>query len=352
MFEELMPHITYLQSRPWLLFAAVVAGFFLISKLAHIIFVRIFSKLAKRTKTEFDDRLVEATSGPISWILLFFGFRIGFTFFGDGIWYYEYGKMLADSLLIICATVLLVRIIDVLIDTWGHAFAKRTKSHVDDQLIILLHRFCRIFFGILGVLFILDVWGVKVGPLLASLGIAGIAVAFALQQSLSNIFGGLSIILDKTLKVGDLVALDEVTQGEVVDIGLRTTKIRNWDNELVIIPNGTVSNTKITNWVKPNRKERVVIKFGVAYGSKPERVKKIVIDSIKKIEGLSEDPKPLVRMTEMKDSALEFKLYFFVDDIKYRFMAVSNATENIYNALNKAKISIPFPQLDVHVKKK
>ena len=89
-----------------------------------------------------------------------------------------------------------------------------------------------------------------------------------------------------------------------------------------------------------------------AYGNNIEKVKEIVIKEIKKIKNLSDEPKPVVRFLEMADSSLIFKAYFYVDSFKYRIFAIDEANTKIYNALNKSKIEIPFPQMDVHLKKK
>ena len=194
-------------------------------------------------------------------------------------------------------------------------------------------------------------WGIQIGPLLAGLGIAGLAVALALQPTLSNIFSGVSMILDKTLKVGDLVYLDQNVKGKVERIGLRSTRIRTFDNELVIIPNTKLADSQIQNIALPEPKSRATVMFGVAYGSNIDNVKKIIIKELKTIKGVSKDPGPIVRFSEMADSSLNFKAYFYVDHFEDRASGVDEANTKIYNALNKAGIEIPFPQRDVHMKK-
>ena len=165
---------------------------------------------------------------------------------------------------------------------------------------------------IIVLLAILKIWGIQIGPLLAGLGIGGIAIAFAMQSTLGNIFGGVSLILDKTIKVGDVVYLDNETKGTILDIGLRSTKIKTFDNELIIIPNGEVANKKIQNVVQPDPSARVVIPFSVAYGSNVDKVKKIVLKEIAKIDGKDEEKEPNVRFLSMGDSALLFKAYFWM----------------------------------------
>ena len=201
------------------------------------------------------------------------------------------------------------------------------------------------------IIYLLSYWGIEIGPLLAGVGIGGIAIAFALQSSLANVFGGISIILDKTIRVGDLVKLSDGTTGTILHIGLRSTRVKTFDNEMIFVPNSKLSNENVQNIAMPEPKSRVVIPFSVAYGSKIEEVKKIVMKEIKTVQGFANDPEPSVRFLEMADSALNFKAYFFVNSYEERFAAIDEANTKIYNALNKAKISIPFPQMDVHLKK-
>ena len=113
-----------------------------------------------------------------------------------------------------------------------------------------------------------------------------------------------------------------------------------------------VHGQKIQNVAEPEPKTRVVIPFGVAYGSNVSKVKKIVITELNKIENFIANPEPIVRFTEMANSSLNFKAYFYVDSFENKWKAIDEANTLIYNALNKNKISIPFPQLDINIKEK
>ncbi len=326
--------------------------FFFVSKLFVLISEKGLLKLARKTKTKVDEFIIERTNKPISLILILIGVRLAIIPLGLAENITRISTLIVSSFIIMLVTYIIIAVIDVLLDNWGKKWAERTKTSLDQHLLNLLHRFSKIIFSILGFLFILDVWGIKIGALLASLGIAGIAVAFALQNTLGNIFGGISMIIDKTIKVGDVIALDPETRGTVMDIGLRSTKIRTFNNQIITIPNGKLAANKIENYVQPDPSARVLIQFGVAYGSNINKVKKIVMKVIDKIDDLKKDKEPFVRFIEMGDSALIFKVYFWVNSYKNRIPATDQANEGIYNALNKAKINIPYPQMDVHIKKR
>ena len=253
--------------------------------------------------------------------------------------------------IIIMIVTIVVAIFDILIDKWGRTVAAKTESTFDDQLVPIFHRFSRIFISVVGLLFILPVWGIQIGPLLASLGIAGIAIAFALQSTLGNVFGGMSIIFDKSVKVGDKIKIDADTMGTVEDVGLRSTKIRTWDYEMITIPNGKLAESKILNFMQPDPSVKVTIDFGVEYGSDPNQVREIVLGTIKKIPNVIRQNETRVLMMEMGDFAMKFRAAFWVNDFDIKFDTKCLATEEIYNALRSNGIVIPFPTRTVYLKK-
>lgn len=330
---------------------AIFIAFYALSEIAVYLFEKVFLTLTKKTETEIDDIIVRKLQRPLSLLLLFVGIKMSMLFLAfEGKTGWVITKM-NNSLIAIIVIYVIVSLIKGLLDFWGESFAKKTASSIDDHLIDLLKKAITVAFFIAIVLVVLKIWGVEIGPLLAGLGIGGIAIAFALQSSLSNIFGGISLILDKNIKVGEIITLDSNTKGTVMDIGLRSTKIKTFDNEIIIIPNGDLSNQRIHNNTQPTPSARIAIEFGVAYGSDIAKVKKIVLKEVAKIEGQEKGKEPMCRFTAMADSALIFKVYFWMKEQKERFRAKDEANTLIYNALNKNKISIPFPQMDVYLRK-
>ncbi len=347
-----MEFIEQLSSNFYLQGLIILGLFFFLSKFAVYIFEKIFLAVASKTSTEVDDLIVKNTKKPISLILLIIGIRLGLVPLPIVESLKNIIYNVVDSIIILIATVIVARVVGILIENWGVAWAKKTKSSMDDALIGLFHKATNITIYILGFIYILNSWGFEIGPVLASLGIAGIAIAFALQSSLANVFGGISLILDENMKVGQVVKVDDVTTGEIVDIGFRSTKIKSWDNEIIIVPNGVLANSVFKNISQPTKHIRVVAPFGVEYGSDIEKVKKLVYREIKKVDGYLSKPEPSVKFLEMADSALNFKAFFYIDNYSNRYAALDEINERIYNALNKNKIGIPFPQMDVHMKKK
>lgn len=324
---------------------------FVVLRISIFIIEKVFVRLTKKTKTKLDDIFIERTSKPITFLILIIGLYVSSIELGLAENIVVIITKIFWSFVIVNVAIITYIFIDVIIINTLKKLALKTKSDLDDNLISLSHSILKVAWVIFSLLYILGVWGIQIGPFLAGLGIGGIAIAFAMQESLSNIFGGVSIILDKTVKVGDIIYLDANTRGEILSIGLRSTKIKTYDNEVIIVPNSIIANSKVQNIAQPEPKSRVVVPFSVAYGSKIDEVKKIIMKEIKKIKNFCQNPEPVIRFLEMGDSSLNFKAYFYVDSFEHRIGAIDEANTRIYNALNKAKIEIPFPQRDVHLKK-
>lgn len=342
--------VNYILQNNYLSALSIFVLFFIFSYLAFLFFEYLLKKLALKTETELDNKIVEEIKKYISPILIILGLVIAFQQLGIENQIKDYIQKGFLSILIITITLLFGSIIHIILKHWGKNLAKKTKSRFDHQLIKLFYRLSNVIIWSISLLFILQYWDVRIGPLLASLGVAGIAVAFALQNTLGNVFGGISMIIDKSIKAGDVVELDKETVGTVLDVGIRSTRIRTWNNEVIIVPNGNLANSRIINYVQPDDKIRVVVPFGVAYGSDIDKVKKIVLNEIGKIKNFIPEPEPFVRFLEMADSSLVFKAYFHIDKYDQRLAALDEANSRIYNTLRKNKISIPFPQMDVYIK--
>ncbi|MGM5487701.1 MAG: mechanosensitive ion channel family protein [Nanobdellota archaeon] len=343
--------VAYLDTlHPYIAAGIIVVSFFLFSKLIVIIIERIILRFTRKTKTKLDDKLVERTKHPISLILIVIGVRIGLQYPELAPVVLKVTSAITEAVIILLGTWTVVRVVDVLILNWGKKWASKTDNSLDDQLVRFFHRASGIILFIVGFLLVLTNSGIQIGPLLASMGIGGLALAFAMQQTLGNFFGGISLILDRNIKIGDLISLDDGTMGNIEDIGFRSTKVKNFDQEIIIVPNGVLANAIFKNIALPSQDVRVVVPFSVAYGSDVKEVRDLVLKEIKKIKGISKEPKPFVMFLEMAESSLNFKAFFYVDNYDFRYDALEEANERIYNLLNKHNIGIPFPQMDVHLK--
>ena len=206
-----------------------------------------------------------------------------------------------------------------------------------------------IFLGLIFVL--LRIWGVDVTPLLASAGVVGIAIAFAAQDSVANLFGGISIFIDKPFKVGDQILIEGSQKGRVYHIGARSTKLKTLGNVLVTIPNSVMVTNPIYNETGYDPKIRVYDNLGVAYGSDLDQVEKIITEVLEKNELVLEYPEPLVLFTEFGESAINVLAIGTVEDPSKLGLAKHQLIKEIYNTLNEANVEMPFPQRDIHLYK-
>lgn len=340
------PYINYFQNR-WVQAGVVLVGFVVLTFILFLIVEKIILKLTVKTKTKVDDIILARTKKPVFWLLIVLGLRISFEIvFEQPI---VFGVL--ESIGALIFVIVLARVVNAIIDGWGHVFAKKTKTDMDETLLPLFRKVVNVVFVLVGVLWILNIWDINITPYLAGLGIGGLVLGLALQDSLKNIFGGVSLIFDKTFTVGDKIKLESGELGEIVDIGLRSTRLNTYDNEVIVIPNGQMANMRIQNYVQPNPRVRVVVKFGVEYGNKIERVKKVADGVLKKLKDVSSEPYMDTVFTEMGDSALLFESRFWVEDYREAYNKKLEATEKIYAALNKAKIGIAFPTQTIYLRK-
>ena len=328
----------------------ILFGFIIIAKLITFITERYILKLTAKTKTKVDDQLVEETHTPVSLLFIILGIKLAIIplELNENI-NMILQRSISTLLFVVLAYILFV-IFRIAISAWVERTAVRKAKDVDENLIKLSTKTTKFVLFIFVLLFVLKVWHIQVGPLLASLGIIGVAVAFGLQNTLGNVFGGVSLLLDRSIKVGDIVKADADTYGQVMDVGLRSTRIKTWDNEVVIIPNGKLAGGNIKNYVLPNPTIRVIVPFSVAYGTNVDKVKKIVMAEIKKLDNLDPNHDPMVMFLEMGSSSLDFKAFVWLKSYKERFVTKEKLNCMIYETLNKHKVNIPFPQMDVHLK--
>lgn len=309
-------------------------------------------KLASKTKITFDDKLLEAAEEPVFRIIVIGGLYLAISALGL---VHSFIDVVLKIVLTVAYLVIIgfaIKVLDILVNHGLKHLASKTDSSIDDEIIPIFHKTVGALIWVFGIIMILGAWGVDIGPFLAGLGIAGLAVSFALQSTLANIFAGVSIILDKTFRVGDKIKLDSGELGVIYDLTLRSTRIRTYDNELIIVPNDKMAKATLKNYTQPDTKVRVVVDFGVEYGNKPEKVIPLIEKAIKEnIKGMMDDPAPQVLFIEMADSSLNFKALFWVPNYGEAYGKKLEATDLIYRELNKAKIGIPFPTQTIHVKK-
>jgi small-conductance mechanosensitive channel len=337
----------YTWDNDYLRFLLIVLFSFIAAFLAKLVVTKILKPLSKKTKTKIDDLVIKSISRIIFYFLLFLGIKIGLQHF-------KFENPILDNIfetiLLFIVLLFILKIVDDFSRQWLKEWKATTKTTADERLIPLLQKMLKAVAIILSVFFILSTWNVNITPLLTTAGIAGIALALAVKDPIVNMLGGLQLVLDKTFKVNDKIQLESGEMGIVLDIGLRSTKIRTYDNESIYIPNGYLANSKIKNFTQPDGSIRVNVNFGVVYGSDTEKVRTVVLKAIKEIDMALEDPEPVVQFRNMSDFSLDFVARVWVQDYADAYIMKLEMTDKIYNALNQAHIGIPFPTRTIYTK--
>jgi MscS family membrane protein len=196
--------------------------------------------------------------------------------------------------------------------------------------------------------------GAKLGlptySLITGLGIGGLAVALAGREALSNIIGTVMIILDRPFQLGDYIDLADGERGEVLHVGLRSTRMRTRDDILISIPNSVIANAKMINESAPVSMSRIRIKVGVAYGSDLSKVKSVLLSIAEQNESVLLDPEPRLRFRGFGDSSLDFELLCWIGLPKERGRTIHELNWAIKEESEKQGIEIPFPQRDVRIR--
>lgn len=249
-------------------------------------------------------------------------------------------KLLAAILVLVIGRVLIKWTIKLLSKS---KFAKNN----DATVVRVLLNFTSAALYILLTVTIIAILGVPMASVVALIASAGVAIGLALQGALSNLAGGIMIMILRPFHIGDFVDIAGNT-GTVKDVGIFYTVVNTGDNKVITIPNGTVMANSIINYSK-NDTRRVDLTFSVAYGTNVEKVNKILLEEADKHELTLKDPAPFARLTKQNESSLDFTLRVWVNAGDY-WTVNFDLLENINNRFEKEGIQIPFRQLDVHIK--
>lgn len=231
---------------------------------------------------------------------------------------------------------------------WVRKISTRNMDETDQLKFVSVFKFIRYITYIVVVFSVLSIAGVNVTPLLAASAALLVGVGFALQELFQDIIGGILIMVDKSLLVGDIIELNGKV-GRVIDIKIRTTRAMTRDDKIIIIPNHKFITETIYNYTQNHKTTREFIRVGVAYGSDTEKVKNILLTCVEEQKGALKSPKPFVLFEDFGDSALIFTVNFYLNDSFIDPKIKSEIRFRIDRMFRENNISIPFPQRDVHI---
>ena len=324
----------------------------LIAGLIYFVVDPLVKQFTKKTKTDLDDRILAVTRMPIFLMIVVFGLV-------DSLGILEIPQDMHVTIMQIYSIFVAVvgawiayRIFDKVVIYYAEKWSKNTDTEIDDVLVPLLQKVGVLFIPIVAIVAILNVLGIDVTLLVAGMGVIGLVVAFAVQETLGNLFAGIQLLMDRPFKVGDTIELESGEICEVRKIGLRSTQVYNTtDHEMIILPNNDVVNKKVTNYSRPDMHRSMNVEIGVAYGTDLEKVKRVLMDVASNHPDVIKQEKqmPYVRVAKFNDSSVDFKLWYWVE-IKKMWRVASEMKQAVYDRFYKEGIEIPFPQSVVTLK--
>lgn len=332
----------------WLVIAFSVA--YAMDLLRHV--------FVKKTTTMIDDIIISIIRTPM--LLLIFAFGVVQSL--DALHKHipeEVRDMVFATYRIILVLVvfyLVYKLFKEILIYYGKMIAKRTASKVDDVLIPVVEKVGIVVIGLVAVGYVLGVLNVDLTMFVAGGVVVSMVLAFAAQETISNFFSGVFLLLDRPFAEGDTIILSDGDWCEVRRIGLRTTRLYRYsDASIVSIPNNRLVNEKIARMSNVSDPARININVGVAYGTDPSKAREAIMKAIRETPYsllTDKDREPMILFDEMGDSALMFKVFVWIKDRDDRMKARDRLLEEIYRKLNEAGIEIPFPQRVVWMKQK
>ncbi len=223
------------------------------------------------------------------------------------------------------------------------------KNQLDKSASWSIFQIIKYFIWVLVSILILESLGMQISILLASIAALLVGVGLGLQQLFNDLASGLILLIERTLKIDDVIQLEDGEIGKVTHIGLRTSEIKTRDDISMIVPNSKFVNDKIINWSHNDTHTRFHVNVGVAYGSDPNKVRDILLKCVQTHSEISKSPEPFIRFNDFGDSSLDFQIFFWVANSFTVERIKSDMRYMIFEEFNKNGIEIPFPQRDLHI---
>jgi small-conductance mechanosensitive channel len=320
----------------------------LIGVMTLLVLRPVVHSIFAKTETDVDDKIIEILDAPLILLVFVYGavqsLRVLDIIPGD-----FHTRILTLYRFIVSFIVVYLgyRIFRVVFIPLGTEYARKKDSDIDKTILPVVDTIGGTLIILVGMFWILTVLGVNVTVFLAGIGVAGLVLAFALQDTLSNYFSGLHLLLDSPFKVGDTLKVDGEFM-KVRAIGFRSTRLYHIHaHEVVIMPNNVIANQKLVNLTEPDNEYRLQMIVSVAYGSPVPLVKEILMEAVKAQKEVIMDvpkKKPTVRLRKFGESALEFRTRFFIKNVLHQWRILGDVREHVERRFREEGITIPFPQ--------
>ncbi|MBN0042971.1 mechanosensitive ion channel family protein [Streptomyces actuosus] len=330
----------------WILAGVAVAAGLLAAFLARIV-LRWLARHAERTAWSGDDIIVDALRTVVPWAAVAGGVAAAAAVLPLAKVVHGNVNKTLQVLLILVVTLTAARVVSGLVRSVTQA-----RSGVAGSASIFVN-ITRVLVLAIGFLVVLQTLGISIAPLLTALGVGGLAVALALQDTLANLFAGIHILAAKTVQPGDYIRLSSGEEGYVVDVNWRQTTVRQLSNNRIVIPNGQLASTNMTNFSRPEQKLTILVQVGVSYDSDLEYVEKVtmevVAETMAEVTGAVQDHDPAVRFHTFGDSSIDFTVILGVGEFSDQYRIKHEFIKRLHRRFRAEHIEIPFPMRTVTV---
>ncbi len=329
----------------------IIIGFWLAS-LALTFSFRLLKRFARQTKTDLDDRLLKATEKPLHYLAILLGFYFA-AVYSQLDWHWRQFSL--DSLFYLLIVFLIAYSFSHIIREFLAWYSERREIKlVNETTFVFIRKVLAAIIYLFAALVILKHFGIEIGPMLAGLGVAGLAIALGLQETLANLFAALYLVMDKSINIGDHIKLEDGTRAYIEDISWRSTRIRTIGGNTIIIPNSKFISQNIASYDYPEPPFRTSVVIGVSYHSDLDLVEKAARQAagnvIDKMKIKAKNNKPLFRFHELTDSAINIKVMIKVDSVRDERRVKSALIKELITQFHQHNIEIPYPQRVVHLR--
>jgi small-conductance mechanosensitive channel len=337
---------------------AIVIASAILGRAIKFLLNTVFKKLFKHTETSLDDRLLEVIRGRVTTLSIIGGMFIAIKEVKKGLTpenitalqSLDYLNIALFIFLVFTLTRLAIKTVQATFDWYLDEVSRKTHAVITPAIAPLTTKILNILLFMIAGMIVLDHFGINIGSFLVSLGVGSLAVALAAQETVANMIAGFVILIDQPFRIGDRIKLPSGDEGDVVQIGLRSTRILNYDNNLVVIPNGELVKNRIINFSLPETNIRIVVEVGVAYGTNLGQAKELMLKIGASQEGIAQEPVPAVFVTALGDSSMMLRFTAGTTDFKNKFPIEAAIRESVCSRFAEAGIEIPLPQRVVHMK--
>ena len=326
----------------WAIAVGILILSFVVVKMLYWIFSNVIRRLTSKTKTNLDDVLIDKLEKPLTYLVLILGYWISIHYLVFKVDVELVLENVAYFLLVIDITAILSRVVDALITEIIMPISEKSDSSFDNQLIPVIQKGVRSIIWILGIIIGLDNIGFDITAMIAGLGIGGLALALAAQDSVKNIFAGIMIFLDKPFRIKDRIQVDGF-DGIVEEVGLRSTRLRTLEGRIVTIPNSRFTDNSVTN-VTSQPTLKVKLNLGLTYDTDEVQMQKaidILEDIVKNQEAITDDY--AAGFNGFGDFSLNILFIYYVKPDSHWLDTQTLVNKEILRRFNKEGLEFAFP---------